>query len=260
MNTNFLKLNTKAILVFLFLNTFTFSYAQTTDSPKTEYHFSGSIGATNNGISFIPTFSLGKPAAIFTMSVGSKKLSFEPELRTSLEGKPWSLVLWGRYKMINDAKWKVNIGARPAIAFKTVITDLSGIPKNTILAQRYLAASISSAYFLTKDISIGSDCLFSRGIDEGTIHNTNFLALNTSFSNIKIAKEFALQLIPQLYYLKMDTKDGYFFSSALTLTKKNTPLSISAMMNKIIKTDINTKNFVWNATLAYSFNTKFTKQ
>jgi len=260
LNTISLKLTTKTVLLFLFLNTLSASYAQTTDSPKTEYHFSGSIGATNNGISFIPTFSLGKPAAIFTMSIGSKKLSFEPELRTSLEGKPWSLVLWGRYKLIEETKWKVNIGAHPALAFKTVIADIDGIQTNTIRAQRYLAGALSSNYLLTKNISIGSDYLFSRGIDEGTTHNTNFLTLNTSFSNIKIANEIALRFTPQVYYLKMDTKDGYFFSSGLTLTKKNRPISVSAVMNKIIKTDLNTKNFVWNTTIAYSFNNKFSKQ
>ncbi len=260
MNTKFLKLTTKAILLFLFLNTFSFSYAQTIESPKTEYHFSGSIGATNNGISFIPTFSLGKPAAIFTMSVGSKKLSFEPELRTSLEGKPWSLVLWGRYKIVENSKFKLNIGAHPAIAFKSVVLNNAGILTNTIRAQRYLAGALSSAYSLTKNISIGSDYLFSRGIDEGTIHNTNFITLNTSFSNIKLTDDFALRFSPQVYYLKMDAKDGYFFSSGLTLSKKNMPISISAMINKIIKTDINTKNFVWNATISYSFNNKFTKQ
>jgi hypothetical protein len=58
----------------------------------------------------------------------------------------------------------------------------------------------------------------------------------------------------------MDSKDGFFFSSILTLTKKNSPISVSALVNKIIKTDINTKSFVWNATIAYSFNNKFVKK
>jgi hypothetical protein len=58
----------------------------------------------------------------------------------------------------------------------------------------------------------------------------------------------------------MDSKDGLFLSNSLTLSKKNSPISISALINKVIKTDIATKKFVWNATIAYSFNNKFTKQ
>ena len=254
------NLSLKIVVLFLFLNSFVFTYAQTTDSPKTEYHFSGNISATNNGISVIPTFSLGKPAAIFNMSLGNQKLSFEPEFKASLEGKPWSLVLWWRYKFLNEDKFKLNVGAHPALSFKTVPAEVGGVQTDIIKVYRYLAEELSFSYFLTKDISIGSYYLYSHGIDLGSISNTHFITLNSSFSNIKLSNALSLRFSPQIYYLKMDSKDGFFFSSALTLTKKNSPISVSALVNKIIKTDINTKSFVWNATIAYSFNNKFVKK
>lgn len=250
----------RTILTFLFISSFTLIQAQTIDSPKSEYHFSGSLSATNNGISFIPTFSLGKPAAIFNMSIGGEKLSFEPEFRASLEGKPWSLILWWRYKLLNDEKFKFTIGGHPALSFKNVVADVAGIQTSTIQAQRYLAGELSSNYSLSKDISVGSYYLYSHGIESSAIQNTHFLTLNSSFSNIKLSEELAMRFSPQVYYLKMDSKDGFFFSSSLTLSKKNSPISISALINKVIKTDIATKNFVWNATIAYSFNNKFTKK
>ena len=253
-------LSLKIVVLFLFLYSFEFTYAQTIDNTKTEYHFSGSIGATNNGISVIPTFSLGKPAAIFNMSIGNQKISFEPEFRASLEGKPWNLILWWRYKFLNDDKFKFNVGAHPALSFKTVPDDVGGIQRDIIKVNRFLAGELSFSYFLSKNTSIGSYYLYSRGIEYGTTRNTNFLTLNSSFSNIKLSDAFALRFSPQVYYLKMDAKDGVFFSSTLTLTKKNSPISVSALVNKIIKTDINTKNFVWNATIAYSFNNKFVKK
>lgn len=253
-------LSLKIVVLFLFLYSFEFTYAQTIDNTKTEYHFSGSIGATNNGISVIPTFSLGKPAAIFNMSIGNQKISFEPEFRASLEGKPWNLILWWRYKFLNDDKFKFNVGAHPALSFKTVPDDVGGVQRDIIKVNRFLAGELSFSYFLSKNTSIGSYYLYSRGIEYGTTRNTNFLTLNSSFSNIKLSDAFALRFSPQVYYLKMDAKDGVFFSSTLTLTKKNFPISVSALVNKIIKTDINTKNFVWNATIAYSFNNKFVKK
>ena len=58
------------------------------DSAASIGHFGGAISVTNNGISLIPTFSLGKPAIIFDMSAGKRRLSFEPQLRFGLDGKP----------------------------------------------------------------------------------------------------------------------------------------------------------------------------
>ena len=250
----------KTILTLLFIGFFTLGQAQKIDSPKREYHFSGSVSATNNGISFIPTFSLGKPAAIFNLSIGGKKLSFEPEFRASLEGKPWSLVLWWRYKLLNDDKFKLTIGGHPALSFKNVVADVAGIQTSTIQVQRYLAGELSSNYSLSKDISVGAYYFYAHGVETNAIQNTHFLTLNSSFSNLKLSEEIAMRISPQVYYLKMDSKDGFFISSSLTLTKKNSPFSISALINKIIKTDIATKNFVWNTTISYSFNNKFTKK
>lgn len=69
-----------------------------------------------------------------------------------------------------------------------------------------------------------------------------------------------MRFSPQLYYLKMDKNDGVYFTSAFTVAKKNFPLSISAIINKTIQTDITaSKNFVWNTSLIYSFNKKYLK-
>ena len=55
------------------------------------YHFNGAVSATNNGISLIPTFSLGKPATIIELNAGGEHLTFEPQFRISLEGQPGHL-------------------------------------------------------------------------------------------------------------------------------------------------------------------------
>ena len=68
------------------------SFAQRTDSTKAAGYFAGTISVTNNGLSFIPTFSLGDPAALFLLSVGKERISFDPEFRFSREGKPWTFI------------------------------------------------------------------------------------------------------------------------------------------------------------------------
>lgn len=252
---------------FLFLSLFSFSNlnAQVKDSTqnnsvdtlKKEYHFSGSISATNNGISFIPTFSLGKPATILNFSLGGPKFSFEPELRFSIEGRPWSFIFWWRYKLVNTKKFRLNLGAHPSLSYKIIESTVNGGTTKSITAVRYAASEWVPTYVLSDHVTLGAYYLFSHGLDYGAIKNTHFLTLNADISNINLFNDLFLKFKPQVYYLQLDHTDGYYVSTALTLTKKNCPFSLSTVSNKIIRSNIVSPSFVWNATIAYSFNNKF---
>lgn len=236
------------------------SFAQQADSTKPISHFSGAVSVTNNGISLIPTFSLGKPAAIISLSTGRGRLSFDPELRFSLEGKPWSFLFWWRYKLVRSDRFVMNVGIHPALNFKTEVVQVNGISQETMVTRRYFAGELSPNYLLTKNISVGMYYLYSRGLDNGTIGNTHFLTLNSNFSNIPLPKQFFMKLAPQFYYLKLDQQDGFYFSAALTLANRNSPFSISTIINKSIQNNITaSKDFIWNASLIYSFHKKYSK-
>jgi len=246
------------LIVFILLSNFSFS--QEVEKTKVPGHLGGAVTVTNNGLSFIPTFSLGKPAAIFDLSVG-KRLSFDPQFRFSLEGKPWSFLFWFRYKLLKTNKFSFNVGPHLGLAFKTLEETTNGITNETITAKRYLAGELVPNYHLSKAVSIGMYYLYSRGIDVGTTKNTNFLTLNANFSNIPLTKQFYLKIIPQVYYLKMDSHDGFYFTSAFTLANRKVPVSISSVINKVVQTDITgSKDFVWNVSLIYSFNKKYVEQ
>lgn len=248
------------LLVFVFLILAHFSFSQEVESTKVPGHLGAAVTVTNNGISFIPTFSLGKPAAIFDLSVG-RRLSFDPQFRFSLEGKPWSFLFWWRYKLLKTNKFSFNAGTHLGLSFKTIAESTNGVTTEPITAKRYLAGELVPNYKLSKDISIGMYYLYSRGIDVGTTQNTHFLTMNANFSNIPISKQFYLKFIPQVYYLKMDNQDGFYFTSAFTLANRKVPVSISSVINKVIQTDITaSKDFVWNVSLIYSFNKKYVEQ
>ena len=51
--------NNKLLLFFILVNLSQSCFSQTNDSTKSISHFSGAVSVTNNGISFVPTFSLG---------------------------------------------------------------------------------------------------------------------------------------------------------------------------------------------------------
>jgi hypothetical protein len=249
-----------AILFFVFLSFSHYASSQISDNTQLVSHFGGAVTVTNNGVSFIPTFNLGKPAAIFDLSMGRKKLSFEPQFRFALEGKPWSFIFWWRYKLVKTDKVAVTLGAHPAILFRTITDTTNGVTNQYLRAQRNVAAELSPNYFLTKNISIGMYYLYGYSLENYAVKNTHFLTLNTSFSNISLPYQFYMKFAPQIYYLKMDKQDGFYCSSVVTLARKNFPVSVSSLINKAIQTDIPSKDFIWNVSLIYTFNNEYVRK
>jgi len=261
MDWKFKMILKRTVLFFVIIELSISSYSQMGDSVNNILHLKSGATVTNNGISLLPTFSLGKPAAIFDLSLGKKKLFFEPQLRFALDGKPWSFIFWWRYKLLATEKFSLGMGAHPALVFKTITATDNGISKKLITADRYVAGELSPNYFISKNSSIGIYYLYSHGIDKYAVRNTHFLTINSNLSNIKLGKGFLARFTPQFYYLRQDGKDGIYFTNTLTLSKKNFPLSIQSIINKTIRTTITaSKPFVWNASLIYSFNKNYVRQ
>lgn len=246
------------ILVFFIFSSFT-ALSQIKDSSSQKpLKLAASVAITNNGISLIPTFSLGKPAAIFNFTVG-KRLTFEPDFRYSLEGKPWASIYWLRYKLVRKQKFHVGIGAHPSVVFSASQIQENNITKDVIKVQRFLAAEIVPTYTINNHISVGIYYLTSAGSKESTLKRTNFLTLNASLSNLKLHSDYTLAFNPQIYYLKMDKNDGYYYSASATISKGTLPISIQGMFNQPIKSNIKGgQSFVWNMSLIYSFNKLYT--
>jgi hypothetical protein len=228
-------------------------FSQKADSLQSTTQFSGAVTVTNNGISVIPTFTLGKPATIFDFVVSKNRFSFEPQLRFAIEdAKPWSFIFWMRYKLVQSEKFRMGMGAHPSFVFQTTSISTNGVSKDLITIRRFFASELTPTYFLTKDISIGLYYLYSRGLADAT-RNTNFIALNTNFSNIKLGKALFMKFAPQVYYLRLDDKEGYYVTSTVTMAKQNFPVAISSTFNKKIQSSIVTDDFLWNVSLIYSY-------
>ncbi|MEI8075332.1 MAG: hypothetical protein WCH78_11340 [Bacteroidota bacterium] len=260
MNADSKKIGNQFFLTFLLLTSSFLSLAQTNDSTKTVYHFSGNALVTNNGISFIPTFSLGKPATIINLSMGDKRLSFDPEFRFSLEGKPWSILLWARYKVTNSDRFKFTAGTHLGLSYNFPNVIINGVSTDITQVKRYWAGELVPNYILNKHISVGLYYLYSHGLDGGTTKNTHFLTLNSNITNIPITNEFFVNVKPQVYYLQMDNLDGYYTSATVSLGKKKFPFFVSAIFNQKINSTIVSKDFVWNLSLNYTFNNNYTRK
>ena len=254
---NYFKLSTQVSLVLL-LSMGYGSFAQHRD---TTLFFRSTMSVTQNGFSFIPSFSLGKPAVILEPSIGNKRLSFEPQLRFSLEGKPWSFIFIYRYKLRPDKKFQLQIGGHiPALIFTTQSVIRNGATENVIVTNRFLAAELIPDYAISKNVRLGMYLLRGRGFDKGGVRNSYFAGIRSQFSNVEILKGVNVRLIPQVYYLRTDNNDGFYATNTLSITYKTFPFSVSSIVNQAIDSTVPGKDFDWNVSLVYSFDKKFVRQ
>lgn len=73
-------------------------------------------------------------------------------------------------------------------------------------------------------------------------------------------KNLNMNFATQLFYLKLNERDGYFVSANLSVGKSNFPISFGSTMYKTFNKEIGGKDFNWNVSLFYSFNKKYTAQ
>lgn len=249
----------KALILFSFVLLTRFSFAQNIDTAQTPSFFRGQITATNNGISLIPNFSLNKPAALFDLSIGKGRLSFDPMLRFGLDGKPWTFIFWFRYKMITSPKFTMSIGAHPAFLFRTETAFIAGVSKEIITTQRYVAWEASPTYHLNKKVSVGFYYIGSHGLSKDLIQLGNFVAARAMFNDLQLGKDFSASFSPQVYFLQQDDRTGTYWNASFGLAKKHFPLSISAIFSQKFQTEIPGKDFLWSLGLVYNINNTYLK-
>jgi hypothetical protein len=239
------------VLLIVFLSEFN-AMAQEETEPFLD-DFRGSASVTHNGISLVPSFSLGDPALLFDIKFTKGKLSFEPDMRYALEGKPWSFIFWLRYKAIEKERFSLRLGVHPALNFRTVNVVRDGQPEELLESRRYIAAEVAPTYKISDKVELGVYYLYGHGFDE-VVKNTHFMVLNSSFNNLYISEKLYFNVSPQAYYLLTDDLKGFYIVGFVSLIKKDFPISISAILNKAIDTEIVPEDdFTWNISLVYSF-------
>lgn len=226
--------------------------ANTQTGARPETSISGSMSLTNNGISFVPNFSLEQPAALLNLTLEKGRFSFEPEFTFSLEeGRAWYQVYWLRYKILNEGKLRLRAGGHLGLNFAKI---LDASDNEVIKTERYLVAELAPSYEYSESSSVGLQYMIARGYDIVNEDIQHFLSLNAHFSNIKISESMYLEISPQVFYLAtFGPGKGYYAATGIKISKTNFPLSFSTVMNKTLSSDIAGKDFLWNMTLTYNF-------
>jgi len=252
-------IRTKLIITLLIICLPNTVSAQKNDSTIARiYNFGGAVTIQTKGISTIPNLTLGKPAAVFDMKMG-RKLAFEPQFRFALDGKPWAMVFWWRYYGSVSKNFKVTLHANHSLSYKSITSfSSSGSSQEIIRTTRYLAAAVAPNYQINKYLSAGLYLFYTYGIEKFITRNTWMASFRPAVSNIPITKDIVARISPEVYYLKMDDKDGVYINAGFSLSKNNFPISVSGLINKPIQSNIPAEyDLLWNVGLSYTFGNKY---
>ena len=84
--------------------------------------------------------------------------------------------------------------------------------------------------------------------------STNYLAARAALTGIALTDQFLLRIDPQIYYLSTDRPHGYNVKGAMTIARRQSPISVSATANKPVQTNIvGCTAFLWNVSLNVAF-------
>jgi hypothetical protein len=231
--------------------------AQTEQEGAKLNNFTAAVLIQTKGISTIPNLTLGKPAITFDLKVG-RKLSFEPQLRFALTGKPWAMVFWWRYNPSISDRFRMIFSTNYSFSYKTINVATSGESQEIIRTTRYIVGAVEPNYQLNRYLDVGAYIFYNYGIEKFITRNTLMLSFRPGFSNIPVTKNISARFNPEIYYLKMDKTDGVFLNARFLISKKNFPLSVSGLINKPLRSNIPSEyDLLWNVGLSYTFNNKY---
>lgn len=248
----------KNILLFGLLHLSLLAFSQNTDSTKTPTHFSGTIGITNNGFSIIPSFSLNNPAAVMTFSIRKNKLSFEPDIRLVPDASKGSMLFWLRYRLVDNQKFKLRLGAHPA--FTLIRRSVADNGKTTEITEmlRFLAFEAVPSYQITENLGVSTMYLQGHGLQNHGPQLTRVLFLNTHVSNIKLSQNLRFHLHPSLFFLYTDGYRGDYLTVTGVLAHKKLPFTLQSTINHTFTSNVpDNRAFMWNVLVAYNFSKTF---
>lgn len=224
------------------------------DSIRGSLQVSGGVHVTNNGISPVPSLTLGKPAAFFDLGVHGRRLSFEPQFRFALDGRPWSFIFWWRYKLVQGKKFRVNLSAHPALLFTHTTVYKDGEKLVITNAKRMGAFELVPTWRFGRKAEAGWYYLQGGSLDRGGNTRIKMAAIRGSYT-ASLPSGFRLRTVPMLFYLNLNGHEGYYVNGTLSLERKNWPVSISSILNAELKSKVpGSKPFIWNIGAAYAFS------
>jgi hypothetical protein len=219
-------------------------------NPASALQFNGVAVLSRVGFSPVPSFSFNNPIAMVFLSLSKGNFSYEPAVNLGLNGKPWFIDNWVKYRFLNGSKLKLTAGVDPNMIFQNEI-----LPGKQQMLQgcRQVITALFADYTLSKNLSFKFTYWYDEGIDKGTLTG-HFIDITGTVSNIKPSKKTFIKLTPEVFWFKNDGRvDGLFTSATVIASQNKYPLSLYVQAVQRLWADFNTVSFNWNAGLTYVF-------
>ena len=216
----------------------------------------GAVNVNSKGISMVPALTLGRPAAIVDLAIRKGDVSVEPQFRYGLDGRPWSFLLWGRYRAVHGPRFRLTIGGHPAYSFRARSTEVDGRRRDVIDVRRYYAVEATPTWRTGRRTALGGYYLYSRGVDPEAPPHTHLLAARGYVADVDVGA-FVVQATPQLYYLFTNGQSGTYLSASASIGRRGSPWSVTTIVNQTILSDIAGGHAsLWNVGLTYVFQVR----
>jgi hypothetical protein len=243
----------KITFCLIFLSIFAVTYStESADSTKSKLKANCTFSLNSNGIASIPSFSLGKPAIMASLSLAKGRFSYEPVLAYGFNLKPWVIDNWFHYKIIDRPSFELRTGVDISSFFSEY-----KLPDATILqGQRYYTFELTGVYKPSAKSFVSVAYWNDRGQDEGTIKG-HFISLMGERSEINIGKNVLLSANIHLFNVSYyGDNDGLFVSPKISATMRNVPFVIFFHVIQAITSNISPfPGFRWNLGLSYTLKT-----
>ena len=239
-------------LLFLFIFTISWSQEQTDSTKSKKLSAEARVSLNSNGIAYIPSFSLDKPAIIGAFSLAKGRFSYDPVLNYGLDLKPWIIDNWFHYKIIDRPAFEFKTGA----VFSAFFSEIELEDESILQVQKYLAVEFISTYKFNSNSSLAFTYLLDRGQDPGTVTG-HFFNLQAERSDFQLGKKGLLSASLQLFYINYTgNEDGLFAAVNVSASIRDIPFSLFFQAIQAISSNITPfPEFKWNVGLAYSIST-----
>jgi len=236
------------VLIFTIICFETYCRDASTDS-ELKLKASCTFSLNTNGISSIPSFSLGAPAVIANPSFNYGRFNYEPVLAYDFDIQPWYIDNWFRFRIVDRPEFEFRTG----VNFSMFFIDMK-LPDHTILqGQRYWAAEFTSVYKPSANSFVSAAYWNDRGQDPGSLQG-HFLSLMAERSALPLGRSLLLAANMHLFYIDYNgNNDGLFLSPKLSCSLKRAPASIFLHCIQALSSNITPNpGFSWNLGLTYT--------
>ncbi|MBX7126289.1 MAG: hypothetical protein K1X47_11405 [Cyclobacteriaceae bacterium] len=174
---------------------------------------SGNIQVTQNGISPVPAFSLGRPALMANARVRKGRFYVQPEMNFGLDARPWTINLRPGFDVIRRQKYTITLGANLSLFFKRLGPN---VLQQEYEVQRYSLFELNTEFRLRENRKLIFLYWHTTRNDQYKFHFGQFTMLTYEMKNLRLGKKGSLTIRANAFYVNNQVPFVGFFLSHIT--------------------------------------------